>query len=40
MQPREVKTIADAKRIVEESSQDYVKVGVFDIDGIMRGKYM
>lgn len=40
MQPREVKNIADAKRIVEESQQDYVKVGVFDIDGIMRGKYM
>ena len=40
MQPRDVKTIEDAKQIVQESTQDYVKVGVFDIDGIMRGKYM
>lgn len=40
LQPREVKTIADAKAIVEERKLSHVKVGVFDIDGIMRGKYM
>ncbi len=37
---KDVKTAADARRIVEESNADYIKVGVFDIDGIMRGKYM
>ena len=38
--PREVKTIADAKLIVEQRGISHVKVGLFDIDGIMRGKYM
>ena len=38
--PRKVKTIADAKAIVEQRKLSHVKVGVFDIDGIMRGKYM
>jgi len=40
MDPRQVKTVEDAKAIIEERGLDYVKVGVFDIDGIMRGKYM
>jgi glutamine synthetase len=40
MDPRQVKTVEDAKSIIEERGLDYVKVGVFDIDGIMRGKYM
>ncbi len=40
MEPRQVKTAADARAIVESRQLDYVKVGVFDIDGIMRGKYM
>ncbi|MFT4627187.1 MAG: glutamine synthetase [Myxococcota bacterium] len=40
MDPREVRTIADAKRIVEERGLAHVKVGVFDMDGILRGKYM
>ncbi len=40
MQAREVKNVADAKRIVEERGLSHVKVGVFDVDGIMRGKYM
>ena len=31
---------ADARKIVEERKLDHVKVGVFDNDGIMRGKYM
>ena len=38
--PRSVKTIQDAKRIVEERELTHVKVGLFDIDGVMRGKYM
>ena len=40
IEPRQVKTIADAKTIVEQRNLTHVKVGVFDIDGIMRGKYM
>ena len=40
MDARKVKTKADAQRIVEERNIDRVKVGVFDIDGILRGKYM
>lgn len=40
LEPRQVKTIADAKAIVEQRKLAHVKVGVFDIDGIMRGKYM
>ena len=40
MEPRSVKSAADARKIVEERKLDYVKVGVFDVDGIMRGKYM
>ncbi len=38
--PREVQTIADAKLIIEQRGLSHVKVGLFDIDGIMRGKYM
>ncbi|PVZ70579.1 glutamine synthetase family protein [Pelagibaculum spongiae] len=38
--PRDVKTTADARRIVEERNLSHVKVGLFDIDGVMRGKYM
>jgi glutamine synthetase len=40
LEPRQVKTVADAKTIVGERNLPHVKVGVFDIDGIMRGKYM
>jgi glutamine synthetase len=40
LEPRQVKTIADAKAIVEQRKLSHVKVGVFDVDGIMRGKYM
>lgn len=40
MKPREVATIEDAKRIVEERGLTHVKVGLFDNDGVMRGKYM
>lgn len=40
MKPREVKTIADAKRIIEQRGLTHVKVGLFDVDGVMRGKYM
>jgi glutamine synthetase len=40
LEPRRVRTIADAKAIVEQRKLTHVKVGVFDVDGIMRGKYM
>jgi glutamine synthetase len=40
MNPRQVKTIADAAAIVDERKLTHVKVGAFDIDGILRGKYI
>jgi len=40
MNPREIKTSADAKKIVEERGLDYVKIALHDIDGVMRGKYI
>lgn len=40
MNPRDVKTIQDAKQIVEERGLSHIKVGLFDNDGVMRGKYM
>ncbi|HSR72852.1 MAG TPA: glutamine synthetase, partial [Kiloniellales bacterium] len=35
-----MKSAADARAIVEERGLDHVKVGLFDVDGILRGKYM
>ena len=40
LNPRDVKTVQDAKRIVEERGLSHIKVGVFDNDGVMRGKYL
>lgn len=40
MQTRSVKTAEDAAELIAERAIDNVKVGVFDVDGIMRGKYM
>ncbi len=40
MDARQVKTAHDAQRILDERNIDRVKVGVFDVDGILRGKYM
>ena len=40
MNPRSVKTVKDAKKIVEQRKLSHIKVGLIDIDGIMRGKYM
>jgi glutamine synthetase len=40
MEPRQVKTAEDARAIVAERDVPHVKVGVFDIDGILRGKYI
>ena len=40
MNARDVKTAAEARAIVDERKLSHVKVGVFDVDGILRGKYM
>jgi glutamine synthetase len=37
---KNVESVDDAKRIVNERNLTHVKVGVFDLDGVMRGKYM
>ena len=38
MQPEEVRTVAQARAIVEERELTHVKVAVFDNDGVLRGK--
>jgi glutamine synthetase len=40
MEPKDVHTAADAKTIVEQLGLSHVKVGAFDIDGVLRGKYI
>jgi glutamine synthetase len=40
MEPRDVRTTEDAQRLIEERNLKHVKVGVFDHDGVLRGKYM
>ncbi|MCO1334646.1 glutamine synthetase [Microbulbifer sp. OS29] len=40
LKAREIKTSQEARAIVEERGLSHVKVGLFDIDGVMRGKYM
>ena len=40
MTPRDINSIELAQAIVERRGLKYVKVGVFDTDGILRGKYM
>ena len=40
MKSREVKSVQDARAIVESRGLKHIKVGVFDMDGILRGKYM
>ncbi|HET9693113.1 MAG TPA: glutamine synthetase [Steroidobacteraceae bacterium] len=40
MEPREVRTADDARALVVERGVPHVKVGVFDVDGILRGKYI
>ena len=40
MDPRDVTNAEQARAIVEERQLEHVKVGVFDMDGILRGKYM
>ena len=40
MNPRSVKTAEQAAALLEQCGIDNVKVGLFDIDGVMRGKYL
>ncbi len=40
MDPREVRTADDARRIVRERGLSHVKIGLHDIDGLLRGKYL
>ena len=40
MEPSEVRTATDAGQIVRERDLRHVKLGVFDIDGVLRGKYL
>ncbi len=40
MNPQDVLTPAQARAIVEERGLSHIKIGVFDADGILRGKYM
>jgi glutamine synthetase len=40
MDPRSVKTAEQAAALIEQRKIDNVKVGIFDVDGIMRGKYL
>ena len=40
MKPSDVRTAAHARKIVDERGLSHVKVGVFDIDGMLRGKYL
>jgi glutamine synthetase len=40
MEPRQVRTAEDARALIAERDIHHVKVGVFDVDGILRGKYI
>ncbi|MCB2099645.1 MAG: glutamine synthetase [Rhodobacterales bacterium] len=40
MNPRNVTSAWDAKKIIDDRGLTHVKVGAYDMDGILRGKYM
>ena len=40
MEIRKLKSAKDIKKFLDSSKTQYVKVGITDIDGILRGKYM
>jgi len=40
MQARDIENAEQARLIVEERKLKHVKIGIFDVDGVMRGKYM
>jgi len=40
MGPRDVSDLDDARQLVEESNISHIKLGVADLDGVLRGKYV
>lgn len=40
MDARSVRTTAEAKALVEERGLSHVKLGIVDLDGVIRGKYL
>jgi len=40
MNPRDIQNAAQARELVENLSASHIKAGVFDVDGVLRGKYM
>jgi glutamine synthetase len=40
LKPENIRTAADARTIVEERGVTHVKIGLFDADGVLRGKYI
>lgn len=40
MNARDVTSIKQARQLIEQRNLEHIKVGVFDIDGVLRGKYM
>lgn len=40
MNPRDIQTPSQAKELIQSLKPSHIKVGIFDIDGILRGKYM
>lgn len=40
MDARSIKTAAEAKALVEERGLSHIKLGIVDLDGVIRGKYL
>ncbi len=40
MKPNEIETSAEVRALIDKRGLRHVKVGVFDIDGVLNGKYM
>ena len=40
METERVRTLEDVQAILDERQLSHARVGVFDIDGVLRGKYM
>ena len=40
MNPRDIQTESQARELIQSLKPSHIKVGIFDIDGILRGKYM
>ena len=40
MDVRKISNAAEARALVESTGARHIKVGVFDMDGVLRGKYM